>query len=466
MRCFLGFCLVLIMGFSTIEAAVWQPAPGTTWQWQLTGTINTSWDVQMYDIDLFDAPQTTIDDLKAAGRVVICYFSAGSYEDWREDAADFPAEVLGNDLDGWEGERWLDIRRLDLLGPIMSARLDLAVTKGCDGVEPDNVDGYTNNTGFPLTYDDQLTYNRWLATQAHNRSLSIGLKNDLDQIPDLVDDFDWALNEQCFYYEECDLLLPFIEAGKAVFGVEYEGDPAVYCPQAIEMGFSWLTKTYDLADEPPNACTAGLPSKPDLLQPENNAVDVSYAPSLVWSGSGAMTFKVTIKDSAGIKAFSSSFQSAAVCAAETCSVTVSSLVNATYTWKVVAKNAVGKSASDKFTFTVEYPGKPQIITPTEGQTIPASPTITWGIVDAATEYRVKFKHTTTGAKVSTDWLAETAICDTDDCTTTLADALPAGQYTLLVQARHAGVSNRSKSAKITLTVSDARYTYVCRTGLT
>lgn len=42
----------------------------------------------------------------------------------------------------------------------MQARLDLAVQKGCDGVEPDNVDGYQNNSGFPLTAQDQLAYNR------------------------------------------------------------------------------------------------------------------------------------------------------------------------------------------------------------------------------------------------------------------------------------------------------------------
>lgn len=233
---------------------IWQPEPGTTWQWQLTDPINSSWDVTMYDLDLFDTPQATIDALHDDGRIVICYFSAGTWEDWRADAADFPDKVVGDPLEDWEGEQWLDIRQLELLEPIMLARLDLAAAKDCDGVEPDNVDAYTNPTGFDLTYADQLAYNLWLAEQAHARGLSIGLKNDLNQIEDLVKYFDWALNEQCFQYEECDRLLPFIDAGKAVFGVEYEGDPADYCPQAIEMGFAWLTKTYDLGDEPPGAC--------------------------------------------------------------------------------------------------------------------------------------------------------------------------------------------------------------------
>lgn len=228
------------------ETAVWQPAPGTTWQWQLTGEIDTSFEVEMYDIDLFDVPQSVIDNLHGDGRIVICYFSAGSYEEWRPDAPDFPSSLLGSPLDGWPGEKWLDIRDLATLGPFMQARLDLAVQKSCDGIEPDNVDGYANNSGFPLTPGDQLTYNRWLADEAHARGLSIGLKNDLDQIPDLLSSFDWALNEECFAYDECDLLLPFVQAGKAVFGVEYEGELADFCPQATANQFSWLRKALDL----------------------------------------------------------------------------------------------------------------------------------------------------------------------------------------------------------------------------
>jgi hypothetical protein len=227
---------------------VWRPAPGTSWQWQLTDLpIDRSLDVQMYDIDLFDVPQATIDALHAEGRIVICYFSAGSYEEWREHADRFPSAALGNDLDGWAGERWLDVRNATVR-TIMTDRLDLAVSKDCDGVEPDNVDGYTNDPGFDFDGSDQLAYNRFLAAEAHARGLSIGLKNDLDQIGDLVDDFDWALNEECFSYDECGLLSPFIDAGKAVFQVEYGGAglESTICPQASARDFDTLIKRWDL----------------------------------------------------------------------------------------------------------------------------------------------------------------------------------------------------------------------------
>jgi hypothetical protein len=220
--------------------ASWQPAPGTTWYIQLQGAVGADIDVQVYDIDLFDAPQSLIDQLHGLGRKVICYFNAGAFENWRPDAAVFSKRLKGRALEGWPGERWLDIRKLKRLAPIMQARLDMAVAKGCDGVDPDNLDGYQNRSGFPLKPRHQLAYNKALASWAHQRGLSIGLKNDLAQVRQLLSHFDWALNEQCFAYDECDLLAPFIQARKAVFSVEYTGDPAEFCPKAMAAGFSTL----------------------------------------------------------------------------------------------------------------------------------------------------------------------------------------------------------------------------------
>ena len=224
----------------------WKPNPNTSWQWQLAGTLNPNYAVDMYDVDLFDNSKQAISALQNKGIKVICYFSAGSYEDWRIDEGDFLNEVQGKTLEGWEDEKWLDISKTDLLAPIMKNRLDLAAEKGCDGVEPDNVDGYLNDTGFTLSYQDQLIYNKWLAEEAHKRGLAVGLKNDLEQIPELVDHFDFALNEQCFEYDECETLLPFIEKGKAVFGVEYELQPEEFCDQAVNLNFDWLKMDYDL----------------------------------------------------------------------------------------------------------------------------------------------------------------------------------------------------------------------------
>lgn len=201
-------------------AGAWVPALADTWQWQLHGTVNTSYAVAVYDVDLFDTPQATIDALKAAGRRVVCYFSAGSSEDWRSDFSRFNAADMGNPLDQWPGERWLDTRSANVR-TIMQARLDLAVTKRCDGVEPDNMDGYANQPGFALTADTQLDYNRFIANQARARGLAVGLKNDVDQLAALEPYFDFAVNEQCHQYGECSGYAVFTTRGKPVFNAEY-----------------------------------------------------------------------------------------------------------------------------------------------------------------------------------------------------------------------------------------------------
>ena len=126
-----------------------------------------------------------------------------------------PAGVVGKRLADWPQERWLDVRRFDVLRPWIERRLDLCRAKGFDAVEADNVDAYANASGFPLTADDQLRFNRFLAAAAHERGLAIALKNDLDQVAALEPDFDLAVVEQCFQYRECDRLEPFTRGGQA-----------------------------------------------------------------------------------------------------------------------------------------------------------------------------------------------------------------------------------------------------------
>jgi hypothetical protein len=147
---------------------------------------------------------------------------------------------------GWKGERWLDIRRTDVLEPLMAARLDMCRKKGFDAVEPDNMDGYMNRTGFPLKPADQLRYNRLIAELAHGRGMSVGLKNDLGQIPQLVRDFDFAVNEQCAQYGECAAMKPFIKADKAVFHVEYELPTSRFCAESGRLKLSSMLKKYEL----------------------------------------------------------------------------------------------------------------------------------------------------------------------------------------------------------------------------
>jgi endo-alpha-1,4-polygalactosaminidase (GH114 family) len=238
----------------------WTPSVTDTWQWQLRGKVNTRYAARVYDIDLFDSPVELIGQLRREGKAVVCYFSAGSSEDWRPDFKDFQASDLGKPLSGWPGERWLNIRS-ENVKRIVLARLDLARSKGCDGVEPDNIDAYTNDSGFALSANDQLAYNRWLAREARARGLRVGLKNNVEQIPDLAADFDFAVNEQCHEFRsaqgsECDAYRPFISAGKPVFNAEYlpeyatnEASRARLCSESRSLGIRTLVLPKSLDDQ-------------------------------------------------------------------------------------------------------------------------------------------------------------------------------------------------------------------------
>jgi hypothetical protein len=230
----------------------YQPTVETTWQIQLQGATNTGYQADLYILDLFDTPQSVITDLQASGRKVICYFSAGTYEEWREDEGRFTAADKGGQLDNWPGERWLNTRSTNVRS-IMVDRLTLAAEKGCDGVDPDNVDGYSNQTGFPLTYDSQLDYNRFLFNQAQSMGLAVSLKNDVEQVADLIDYVDFAVNESCHEWQECHRLLPFVEAGKPVFHIDYiySQDPdgqAIHCQHMGSLGYRSLTLPVALDD--------------------------------------------------------------------------------------------------------------------------------------------------------------------------------------------------------------------------
>ena len=231
----------------------WRPAVGASWQWQLSGKLDLAVDADVYDIDGDEATSADVEQLHSLGRKAICYVSAGSYESYRADEAQIPEALRGKVLDGWPDERWLDIRQTEILASVMGARFDNCVSKGFDAVEPDNVDGYANDSGFDLTEKDQLGYIKMLTKLAHDRGLAIGLKNAVELSAELAPTMDFAVNESCMEYDECELVSPFIEAGKPVFHVEYDMELSEFCPRAQALGFSSLRKSQDL-DATREAC--------------------------------------------------------------------------------------------------------------------------------------------------------------------------------------------------------------------
>src|SRR5205814_1231194 len=128
------------------------PAPTTSFQVNLSNSdsVDVRLNVKLFDLDWQTSPKV-VARLKARGRKVFCYISVGSWENYRPDKAKFPPAVLGNEYGGYPNERWLDVRRLDVLEPIMVARMTRCKKSGFDGVWFDNVDGFTMDSGFPIT---------------------------------------------------------------------------------------------------------------------------------------------------------------------------------------------------------------------------------------------------------------------------------------------------------------------------
>lgn len=234
---------VLATGLVAPADARWDPRPTTSpWQIQLQGRIDLGVRARVYEIDGQEGSEATVRRLHRRGRRVICYINAGAWESYRPDADRFPPEVLGKRYVGFPDERWLDIRRIDLLGPLLGARVDTCRSKGFDAVDPDNVNGYQNDTGFPLTAADQLAFNRWLADEIHDRGMAAILKNDGPQVPDLVGPFDGAVVEECFQYRECGLYNPFLRAGEPVYAIEYRRPSAAACRVARRRRISLIFK--------------------------------------------------------------------------------------------------------------------------------------------------------------------------------------------------------------------------------
>ena len=135
----------------------------------------------------------------------------------------FRASVLGRG-NGWPGERWLDIRRLSVLEPIMIAALsDVPEPRASTPSSPTTSTAGRTAPVFHLTAHEQLVYDEWVAQRPSTRSgMAVFQKGDPDQAARLEPYFDGALDEQCHQYDECYLLSPYLRAGKPVLDAEYK----------------------------------------------------------------------------------------------------------------------------------------------------------------------------------------------------------------------------------------------------
>lgn len=228
---------------SDVDVPLLRPTRDTTWQIQLTGTIDTSFDVGMYEVDLFALDATTAKRLHDRGRMVACYVSVGTAEPYRADYASFPASAVGNALVDYPEEHWLDSRNPEVRS-LMAARLQLAQVSGCDGVELSSLQAHSEDSGFALTRADDLDYARWLLAESHQRGLSAGVSTSDDLVASLAAEADWGSAAECLANDSCQAWQPFVAASKAVLLVEFgsNSDAPSLCSEAAQLGYSLVIK--------------------------------------------------------------------------------------------------------------------------------------------------------------------------------------------------------------------------------
>jgi endo-alpha-1,4-polygalactosaminidase (GH114 family) len=291
---------------SRIGPPAWTAPPDATWQYQLessddslasTGGIDV--DIckvpdtggacvtpTVFDIDLYVDPNVAgnndtkntgaVDAIHANGGYAICYVSAGDAERWRPDWHRYKrfdkkigGKLLGNPFSKvFPNEFWVNINNAHGQRDFVLGRIDARTKKcakvGFDGIEYDVVDAYAQGehvTGWDISFHTQLRFDRALAHIAHDHGLAVGLKNDLGQLEKLEPRFDFAINEQCFQYNECTNNPPpgygsFTDAGKPVFQVEYVIPLSDFCDDARDLGFNSIKKAhnYSLNATPYGVC--------------------------------------------------------------------------------------------------------------------------------------------------------------------------------------------------------------------
>lgn len=258
---FIVALLVLMAGVAQpleakAQASYWIPPKNAVWQlqWSNAAIVSPVIDainlaiIPMYSTDPSNpnAPRDQITDLHNQNKKVICSMPAGVVNIVSDpDRSGFTQRMWGKGASYWQDQRWLDVRNTGVR-KLVEARIDYAISLGCDAIEVQWLDAYIQDTGLPITYGDQLAFNRWLAKTAHQHGIAIGLRNDFDQIADLQDWYDFAVVDNCMGTAECELLAPFTDAGKPVFNIEYTSSAGEIhiCNASAYYGFNTIIKTY------------------------------------------------------------------------------------------------------------------------------------------------------------------------------------------------------------------------------
>jgi Glycoside-hydrolase family GH114 len=173
--------------------------------------------VDIYDLDGF---LTTAAQVRAIATTwpastlphprTVCYLDL-AWEDYRPDASpapggvSFPAAALGDVYYGYPQERWVDLRQLDALEPMLRERISMCARKGFDAVELDDIDSFDppSETGFRLTPGDVQNFLAYAFNEIHHYGMT-GLWKNSPWLSWWGRQYaDGAVVEECYFNHGC-----------------------------------------------------------------------------------------------------------------------------------------------------------------------------------------------------------------------------------------------------------------------
>jgi Glycoside-hydrolase family GH114 len=100
-----------------------------------------------------------------------------------------------------------------------------------------------------LTQDDAVKFQKKMGDYAHSLGLAIGLKNAEEILPNVKDDIEFAVNEECTKTNRCSWYLDLLKANKPVFHIEYgtKSDLSNFCLQSMAQGNQFDTVIKNLS---------------------------------------------------------------------------------------------------------------------------------------------------------------------------------------------------------------------------
>jgi endo-alpha-1,4-polygalactosaminidase (GH114 family) len=240
--------------------AVAPPPVDEPFDYQIGGDYEPAAGVTVVSRDWFNGTRLGAEDTYS-----ICYVNAFQTQedengvDRPDERSNWPPHLVLFDLGddpNWGGEYLVDISTAhdrDAALAHVAPMIDTCADKGFDAVELDNLDSWTrfDDTALegrvPFGQDEAVAFAALLTAYAHEVGLAVGQKNTpqlgAETALDVIG-FDFAIAEECGFYDECDAYTDIF--GANVIVIEYTDDGFAAACESVGATVSVVLRDVDV----------------------------------------------------------------------------------------------------------------------------------------------------------------------------------------------------------------------------